>query len=58
MTASIDGSLILVVDDMEASRTIMPQTLTLHGYQVDMADGSVNALKLAREHTYQLAILD
>jgi CheY-like chemotaxis protein len=43
---------------MEASRAIMARILALHDYQVDMADGGVQALEAAREHTYQLAILD
>src|SRR5262245_19495251 len=53
-----DAVRILVVDDMEASRTVMARILALHGYQVDPADGGPNALELAREHTYHLAIFD
>ncbi|MCE9552930.1 MAG: response regulator [Planctomycetes bacterium] len=58
MTVAKDASRLLIVDDMEASRLILAQILTLHGYQVDTADGGDSALELASEHTYHLAILD
>jgi DNA-binding NtrC family response regulator len=58
MQDSNDHLRILVVDDDEASRTLMSKILAFQGFQVDIADGGSDALTLAEEHPYQLAILD
>jgi len=49
---------ILLVDDERASRDIIGEILSLHGYEVDTADDGSGAMSLAEENQYRLAILD
>ncbi|REJ70050.1 MAG: response regulator [Planctomycetota bacterium] len=49
---------ILVVDDEAAQREMMSKVLTAHGYDVDVADSGKNALELANEKEFDVAVLD
>ena len=49
---------ILAVDDEEALRTIVQHELTAIGYEVDVAEDGVEAVKKLSEKKYDMAILD
>ncbi|BCR03225.1 two-component system response regulator [Desulfuromonas versatilis] len=49
---------VLVVDDQEFFRTVTSVTLEKEGYAVLQAKSGLEALKLAREHSPQLILLD
>ena len=49
---------ILVVDDEESITDIVSFNLTKEGYKVDVAHTGPSAVKMARENTYDLIILD
>jgi two-component system nitrogen regulation response regulator NtrX len=49
---------ILVVDDDETIRTTMKAILKDEGYQVDLASSGEEAIQLATNKTYNIALLD
>ncbi len=49
---------ILVADDEESIRWVLSKSLTKSGFTVDLASSGTEALALARQHTYDLAVLD
>lgn len=49
---------ILVVEDEQKTADYLQQGLTESGYVVDCAASGVDGLHLARQHTYELVILD
>jgi len=49
---------VLVVDDEEGSRRIIAEILDLNGYDADTAASGPEALELARNSSYQVAVLD
>jgi len=49
---------ILVIDDKESMRTMLTDSLTEDGYQVDTAGNGKKALELARVKNFDLAITD
>jgi DNA-binding response OmpR family regulator len=49
---------ILVVDDEEAMRSVVRESLRLQGYEVDEADDGDSALSLLKAHRYDLMTLD
>jgi cobalt-zinc-cadmium efflux system membrane fusion protein len=49
---------ILLVDDDEVLSPILTRVLTQQGYTVERATGAAEAVRLAREHTPQLGLLD
>lgn len=52
------SSSILIVDDEEDACRNMADILGDFGYHVDIAFNGINALELARSHTYDVALLD
>ncbi|HAA40981.1 MAG TPA: DNA-binding response regulator, partial [Pseudomonas sp.] len=49
---------ILVVEDEQKTADYLQQGLTESGYVVDCAASGIDGLHLARQHTYELVILD
>lgn len=49
---------ILVIDDKEAMRTVLEQSLGEEGYQVDAVDNGAVGLDMAKNKSYDLAITD
>lgn len=49
---------ILVVDDDRSNCRILSKLLSAQGYRVDWADNGQDAVMLARQHPYGLALLD
>lgn len=49
---------ILIVDDYEDIRDIWKALLELSGYQVNVAENGIEALKLIRKETFDLVIVD
>ena len=56
-TASLAGS-ILVVDDVEANRTLLARRLERDGHQVWTADGGYPALEKLSQQAFDLVLLD
>ncbi|WP_029621832.1 adenylate/guanylate cyclase domain-containing protein [Ruegeria conchae] len=56
-TASLTGT-ILVVDDVEANRTLLARRLERDGHQVWTADGGYSALEKLSQHAFDLVLLD
>ena len=49
---------ILVADDEESIRWVLAKALTKQGFQVDLAGNGRQALEMARQKPYDLAVLD
>jgi signal transduction histidine kinase/HD-like signal output (HDOD) protein len=49
---------VLVIDDEEALRKVLTETLTGRGFQVDTASDGVEALEKLQRRSYQVALLD
>src|SRR5947209_7963927 len=49
---------LLVVDDDRSNCAIVSRLLADQGYEVDVANGGVEALELVAQHPYVLAVLD
>ncbi len=49
---------ILVIDDKESMRTVIKQSLSEEGYQVDVVEDGAKGLDMARLKSYDLAITD
>jgi CheY-like chemotaxis protein len=49
---------ILVIDDDDATRSMLTTLLTIHGYAVQAAEDGVAGLALLREHVPKLILLD
>jgi two-component system nitrogen regulation response regulator GlnG len=49
---------ILVADDEESIRWVLSRSLTKQGLQVDLAADGQEALRMSREQSYDLAVLD
>ena len=56
--ASGAGKLVLIVDDEEEIRKMVKRLLTPHGYRVIEADRGLLALRLVKDHTPDLIVLD
>jgi adenylate cyclase len=54
----INHGVILVVDDNEGNRDVLSRRLLRDGCEVKLADGGVQALKMARDHNFDLILLD
>jgi two-component system NtrC family sensor kinase len=54
----LKGRSILVLDDEESIRMLLEEGLSAHGMRVDCAANSQEALELARNHAYDLALCD
>src|SRR5262249_53997882 len=52
------GKLILVVDDSKETTEMLSKLLTLEGARVESASNGPDALRMAREHVYDLIIID
>ncbi|MGH7437185.1 MAG: response regulator [Polyangiaceae bacterium] len=52
------GKLVLIVDDEEEIRKMVKRLLTPHGYRVIEADRGLLALRLVKDHTPDLIVLD
>lgn len=53
-----DQPLILLVDDEREFAAIMAKRLNKRGYQVLTANSGLEAIRLARDHDFQVAVLD
>lgn len=58
-----DGSLgrkplVLLVDDEKEFASIMAKRLTKRGYEVITANSGLDAVRLARDHDFEAAVLD
>lgn len=49
---------ILVADDEESMRWVLSKALRKKGFQVDLAPNGTEALRLIKENSYEMAILD
>jgi CheY-like chemotaxis protein len=49
---------VLVVDDEPSVRRVAQRLLEVMGHECDVAEGSADALELARQHDYELVICD
>jgi CheY-like chemotaxis protein len=49
---------ILVAEDSAANRELITEILTLHGYEVALADDGGCAIECLTGHTYDLVLLD
>lgn len=56
--APMDTGLILVVDDLEANRSLLSRRLVKQGYTVALAANGVEALALLHERHFDLILLD
>ncbi|MCL1035859.1 PAS domain S-box protein [Shewanella submarina] len=54
----LEGMSVLVVDDNDTARDIMRTSLQSMGFEVTTARSGRDALRLAQEHDYRLALLD
>jgi signal transduction histidine kinase/CheY-like chemotaxis protein len=52
------SSRVLVVDDEPSVRRVAQRLLEVMGHECDVAEGSADALELARQHDYELVICD
>jgi class 3 adenylate cyclase len=52
------SGLLLIVDDDEKNRDILSRRLKREGYSIVMAESGLQALNLAREHSFDLILLD
>lgn len=55
---SLDGLLILVVDDEEDTRQLLVQSLTFHGATVISADSAKNAIELIKDQNPDVLVSD
>ncbi len=55
---SLDGLLILVVDDEEDTRQLLVQSLTFHGATVISADSAKNAMELLKDQNPDVLVSD
>ena len=49
---------ILIVDDEQNIRAVLREYAEFEGYQCDEAEDGMEAVKLARENTYDVIIMD
>ena len=50
--------LVLLVDDEQEFASIMAKRLTKRGYRVIIANSGLEAVRLARDHDFEAAVLD
>jgi adenylate cyclase len=58
VTPKSSQGLLLIVDDDEKNRDILSRRLKREGYSIVMAESGLQALNLAREHSFDLILLD